>query len=260
MIRTRLFAVAVVVMALMFSTLACCCGVPEAVQEGFGMDWPWSGPVVRGSGNVIEVSRDEQGFSGISLRGSSRLVVDQGDTESVVIQAEDNVIPYLETRVEGSLLVIGTKPGTILRPTRPIIFRVTVRNLDHLQVSGSGDAEGAGLEVGRLLISVSGSGSVDLADLEAESVEGRVSGSGTIDLAGSARSQDLVISGSGDYRARGVQSVEADVRVSGSGSATLSVTERLDVTITGSGSVRYAGDPTVRSSVTGSGTIQQIGE
>ena len=118
MTRRRLAAMTVVLLALLLATLGCGCGIPEAVREGTGMEWPWSGAVVRGSGDVVEVPRDMTGFSGVSLRGSGRLVVDQGETESVLIQAEDNIIPYLETRVEGSSLVIGTKTGARLRPTR----------------------------------------------------------------------------------------------------------------------------------------------
>jgi hypothetical protein len=245
-------------LGLLLSSLACCCGVPAAIREGLEGGWPLT--VVRGSGDVVEVQRDVTSFSGVALRGIGHLYVEQGEAVEVTIEAEDNLVPYLETWVDGAKLVISTRERVHLRPTRPIVIRVTLVDLDRLEVSGSGDAEGDGLVVGDISFSVSGSGHVVFTDLEAEDVDARISGSGTIDLSGQARSQELNISGSGDYRAERFETEEADVRISGSGSAILNVSERLEAKISGSGSVRYTGSPSVESSVTGSGSVRRLAD
>jgi hypothetical protein len=253
----KLTLVAGAALALLLSSLACC-GVPDLVREGIRVDWPWT--IVRGSGDIGVERRTETGFSGVALRGIGHLVVEQGDKESVQIEAEDNLLPYLETRVEGTMLIVETRSGVHLRPTHPIVVRVAVDDLDRLEVSGSGDVEGDGLEVDDLALVVTGSGGVALSGLKADALQARISGSGTAEVSGAAESLDLTISGSGDYRGRNLAAAEADVRISGSGSALVNASDRLDATITGSGSVRYVGSPTLQSTVTGSGSIRQAGE
>lgn len=209
---------------------------------------------------MVEVMREVSGFTGISLRGVGHLYVEQGETDGLRIEAEDNVTPYLESRVEGTTLVLATRTGVRLRPTRPIVFRVTLRDLAKLEISGSGDAEADGIEADDLSVTVSGSGNASLSDLEADRLRVMISGSGSVETSGRVQEQELTISGSGEYRARDLDSVEATVRVSGSGSATLRVSDSLDATVSGSGSVRYVGTPAVQSRVTGSGSVRQVGD
>ena len=218
-------------------------------------------PGVRGSGKVVEEERSVSDFTGVALSGIGNLYIEVGDEEALRIEAEDNLLPYLETEVRGTTLEITTRENVNLLPLRPINFYLTVKALDTITVSGSGHAEAPGLQAEQFFATVSGSGSVKMAGLEAEALTATVSGSGGLDIAGGeVEMQDITLSGSGKYEAKGMESAEADVRLSGSGSATVRVRDRLDVTISGSGSVRYVGDPTVRETVSGSGGVSQIGD
>ena len=255
----KVISLAGAALVLLFSTLACCCGVPQIVQEGIRGNWP-SWTFVPGSGKVVSEERTETGFSGIALRGIGHLHLEQGETESVEIEAESNLLPYLETRVEGSMLIVEARSGAHLWPTRPIVIRVTVDELDRLEISGSVDAEGDGLRVDDLALIVSGSGDLNLTELEADAIRIRISGSGIVALSGSAQTQDLTINGSGRFRGGDLRTLEADVQISGSGSALINASDRLDATISGSGSVRYVGTPAIQSTVNGSGSIRQTGD
>jgi hypothetical protein len=51
----------------------------------------------RGSGNVITESRVVSGSDEILLSGSGEVVVDVDGTESLTIEAEDNIMPLLTT-------------------------------------------------------------------------------------------------------------------------------------------------------------------
>ena len=237
----------VVALVLAASSLAC----------SFIAGWPG----VRGSGKVVEEERSVSGFTGVALSGIGNLYIEVGDEEALRIEAEDNLLPYLETEVRGTTLEITTRENVNLLPLRPINFYLTVKALDTITVSGSGHAEAPGLQAEQFFATVSGSGSVKMAGLEAEALTATVSGSGGLDIAGGeVEMQDITLSGSGKYEAKGLESAEADVRLSGSGSATVRVRDRLDVTISGSGSVRYVGDPTVRETVSGSGVVSQIAD
>ena len=55
-----------------------------------------------GSGALATETRNVTGFSSIALRGSIDLVVRQGEREAVQVKADDNILPLVQTLVEGS--------------------------------------------------------------------------------------------------------------------------------------------------------------
>ena len=191
--------------------------------------------VVSGSGQVKSEVREVSGFTGIELSGEGEVTIEQGEAESLTVEAEDNVLPVLTSEVNGSVLRLGTRPRTTLMTRNPIRYRVQLPNLTS--------------------ISLSGSGSVSAENLQVNALQVDISGSGTMSLAGSADEQDVEMSGSGRYDAAGLRSRSVTLEISGSGNAAVAASERLRVDISGSGTVTYSGDPTVDQSVSGSGRL-----
>jgi hypothetical protein len=239
------------------------------------------GPAIVGSGQVVSVDRPVSDFDQVELQGLGELEIIQGETESLQVEVEDNLLPYLVTEVHGGRLEIGFHADTplYLRPTRPVRFTLTLKNVTALQVSGSGQihadrlaaerlqlgVSGSGsltvdlLEVASLTNSVSGSGDLRVGRLQAASVETTISGSGNCKLVGETLDQSARVSGSGDYRAFNLQSQTADLHLSGSGSAQTWVANNLEVTLSGSGGVEYYGAPIVSQQVAGSGRVTSLG-
>ena len=85
--------------------------------------------VVSGSGQVKSETRQVSGFTGIELSGNGEVTIEQGDTESLTIEADDNVLPVLTSEVEDSVLRLGTKPRTTVQTRSPIRYRVTLKDL-----------------------------------------------------------------------------------------------------------------------------------
>jgi len=235
------------------SSLACC---------GSVIDLPSFLPsrTVRGSGNLTEETRAARDFDRVALSGIGTLTIEQGEEEGLRIEAEDNLMPYVETEVVGRQLTIGIQPRANLRPTKPIRYSLSVRDLERIEVSGSGDVRAADLQASDLTIVISGAGDADLPGLSADRLTVRLSGAGDLTVTGQVDDQVVHIDGAGTYTARDLASQVAEVDVSGSGSATVRVSERLETTVSGSGSVRYIGDPVVEESVSGAGSVRQIGE
>jgi hypothetical protein len=191
--------------------------------------------MVSGSGEVATETRQVSGFTGIELSGIGEVILDQGESESLTLEADDNVLPVLTSEVEDSVLRLGQKPRTRVNTRNPIRYRVTVKDLASIELSGSGSVVGEGLRA---------------AELRTD-----ISGSGTVRLAGSADEQRVEVSGSGTYNAGDLPGRSVDIDISGSGKATLTVTEQLTVDISGSGTVTYSGDPRIDQSVSGSGRL-----
>lgn len=211
------------------------------------------GPAVRGSGNVATETRAVSGFSEIDLAGIGDVRVEQTGSESLTIEAEDNLLPLLTTEVRNGCLTLGTKEN--LRPTRPIVFRITVDRLEAVRVSGSGDVRVEQLQSPRLDARISGSGRLRVVRLDTPDLDADISGSGSATFAGRADEVRLDVSGSGAFNAADLKAADARVSIAGSGSATVHATERLSADISGSGAVHYLGDPQVSRHVSGSGSI-----
>jgi Putative auto-transporter adhesin, head GIN domain len=191
-------------------------------------------PGVEGSGNVITESREVSGFNEIVLGGTGRVVVDVTGTESLTIEAEDNIMPLLETRVRDGRLRLETTRS--ISPTVEIVYTITAATLEGFVISGSGIVEADTIDGTDFRVDISGSGDVE--------AEGTLSGLLSVS-----------ISGSGEFDGESLTAPEGTVDVSGSGNAVVNITEELEVSVSGSGDVEYLGAPSVDSEVSGSGAV-----
>jgi hypothetical protein len=153
------------------------------------------------------------------------------------VTTDDNLLPYIKTEVHGSTLELGTKDMTNVSPTQDLVFKLTVKALEGLEISGSGKA--------------------DVKRLDQDRLQVRISGSGDVSGQGAANDLELRISGSGNYRGQDLKSKRATVGVSGSGSAVISTSETLKADVSGSGSIEYVGDPQVTQNISGSGSVRR---
>lgn len=189
---------------------------------------------VQGSGTVESEQRDVGPFTRIDLTGSPDVDVRVGEPLEVIVETDDNLLPLIETRVEGDTLHVGSTKSYSTR--KGVVIRVRVPSLESVSVQGSGDITATGVA--------------------GESFEAEVTGSGDIVARGTVRSVRATISGSGDIDLSDLRAEDAAVTVRGSGDIEVYATGELDASVVGSGDIRYRGDPSdVRREVTGSGDI-----
>ena len=234
--------------------------------------------LIRGSGDIETEEREIRGVDGVELATIGHLHIKIGSEEKLQIEAEDNILPHIETYVRGGVLIIETERGVQLRPRRSIHYYLTVKELDsiantssgqieapdleaksfYIKCSSSGSIEVGGLDANIVEIRLSSSGGVDLDDVRAEELEVGISSSGSLEIAGGeVEEQDVTLTSSGSYRARRLRSDDARVRISSSGSAYVYVNEYLRASTSSSGSIYYYGDPEVDKHETSSGRVRR---
>ncbi|ASZ14580.1 DUF2807 domain-containing protein [Chitinophaga pendula] len=217
-----------------------------------------SGQRVNGSGNVAKEERQVGEFDGVILRGSMDVYVQQGTAKAAVIEAEDNIIPYIQLDNRGGMLTVDVRKGVNLRTHKGIKIYLTTSTINKAVLSGSGDLalKGPFSSKEKVDVDLSGSGNIT-GNLSGPSVEVGISGSGNVQLKGSTKDFELHTSGSGDFDGGDLLSENALVKISGSGNAKVHASVRLETNISGSGDVRYKGSPQIDSRIHGSGSVKK---
>jgi len=215
---------------------------------------------VLGSGEVVTETRRVSGFTAVELSGIGNLIIEQGSKESLEITSEDNILKYLKSSVYGRNLRLGVDDFVSIEPTKEIIYHLTVKNLERIEISGLGNIEIEALETSELDFKISGSGNAYIGNLQAGSLNLEVSGLGNVKIGGSVEDQRIELSGAGNYDAEDLKSSEARIEISGTGKAAMWVENELDVELSGMGNLQYYGSPILSTEMSGMGTVKSLGE
>ena len=217
----------------------------------------WAEAVV-GDGKPASQSRTVADFNAIALNGSIALKLKQGNTASVVVRGDSNLLSLVETVVESNQsLQLRWKRGTSVRSQLPVVVEVTAPQVRAVASAGSGDIEIDAMKVPRLSLSIKGSADLRASGLHTDELAVSLAGSGDLTLAGQASRVSIELSGSGDVDAGELRSDDVTVGIAGSGDVTVHATRKLAASIAGSGDVLYSGDPSVQRSVAGSGSVRK---
>lgn len=214
--------------------------------------------VVRGNGDMITQSRNVDHFSGIKLLGSMDVTLIKSDKTSVEVEADENIMPYIETYVEDGNLVIKMKDNISINSHHDINVRVSCSQIKSLRIAGSGNINGEGKFTSddAMDIEVVASGNLKL-DLNAPSVKVGVVASGNADLSGETKSIDISNTASGNVNASELKAEDAKVSITGSGEVHVYASVKLDASIMGSGNISYKGGAAVTQKILGSGEISK---
>ena len=238
------------------------------------------GKIVQKSGKIITEERDVKNFTAVDLRCSGEMTLTQGNEESLIIEAPEDIMPLIESDVRSGRLVLDLKRTSLFglfKREHSIKFTLVMKEIEEANISGSGtisatdlkskdleiningsgEFEIKGLKADELDVKLSGSGDFEIRDFYGKGIEVTITGSGEGEISGQVDNQKIKISGSGEYEASGLESKSVYVTISGSGDTEIKVSEELEVNVSGSGDVVYHGHPRVRSNVSGSGDIRQ---
>jgi hypothetical protein len=208
---------------------------------------------VKGSGDIVKEEREVSSFTKIELRTHGDVYFKQGDTHSLRIETDDNLLDFVKTEIDNDVLVIYTEKNICPEKLR---LDLILQNIDGIEISGSGNIKCINdLQAKDLDIKISGSGDIRIPSLQANFIDIEVSGSGDIFMEGNATKILAEINGSGDVKCLGLKVKSAKIEINGSGDFAIEAEERLDVEIAGSGNIEYRGNPSIQKDILGSGDI-----
>ena len=213
---------------------------------------------VTGSGVPATEDRAIGAVDEVTLSGMGNLVVTPGESPSLAVTADDNLLPLIEARTSGRRLHLTTRSGYAVTAKTPVTYTLTVPRLEKVSLPGSGTVKVSRFGGDKLAVRLSGSANATFRELDYHDLSLHLSGSGTVTLDGVATKASVKVSGSGDVDASELRSLTGDVQVSGSGKVKVWATQSINARVSGSGDVRYRGEPKVEKKVSGSGKVKPM--
>ncbi len=204
---------------------------------------------------------DVSGFDRIQIDTFGEFIIEQGDQESLSIEAPRDYLRYVTTEVNNGRLVIGMRRGFLGTPIQHVTYTLTVKDLSEISISGAAAVKVFELDTEQFNVNLSGAGSVEVDTLTARDLNVNLTSAGAIVVAGAVDKQQVTISGVGSYEAGDLRSNSTQILLTGAGSAVVWAEQDLSVNVTGVGSVSYFGDdPQVSQNVSGLGSVNSKGK
>jgi len=211
---------------------------------------------IEGSGNIVTEKRQTGDFKGISVGGSFEVELRSGPVTSVEVEADDNLIKLIETRVSGDMLKIETRDHFSINDGH---YKVYITAPEIRKIKSSGAANVKALDVlksdSKISLDASGAGNIK-AEVDAPEVETEASGAGNVEVTGRTKGYTARASGSGNIKSSKLLSENTDAEASGAGSVHVHASVNLKANASGAGSVYYRGGGSVNKSVSGAGSVK----
>ena len=214
-----------------------------------------------GSGNTKTQERNISGIKSVSVSAGMNLYIEQAGSESLRIEADDNVIPKILTEVKDGHLEIKYKPWIFgfggINITSPVNIYLTVADIDAIKASSGANVQSSMLNTDNLKITLS-SGSSGKVEMQVSKLIVDLSSGSNLKVSGIADAQEADLSSGVNYDAYGLKSREAALDVSSGAVADINVSERLDVDISSGATVRYIGTPQIVSNISSGGNLKNV--
>lgn len=211
-----------------------------------------AGRRIRGSGHVITENRSESGFNSIDVSGAIDVYVKQDSSTSVKVEADDNIVEYIEVHTNGSTLEIYTENNIRLKPSNKIKVYVTNPQYKGFQVSGASSirSENEITSPDVLHVDLSGASEGRL-ELNAPKVSVNLTGASNANIRGKTKDFEGGASGASEIRGFDLLTENADVDASGASSIEIYASVKIAGQASGASSINYKGS--AQSSVDKSG-------
>lgn len=200
-----------------------------------------SSEAVKGDGKATDEHRGlTDTFTSVRASGIDHLDIVCGHrNDGVDLNADSNILPLLETKVEDGVLQIQPKDGTAFSSITPIRVKLNMCVIKALKMSGQ----------------VNGT----LKEVDANDLKVKLSGASTLVADGTAASLDLVGSGACHIDCRALAANHARITVSGANQTYVNPKEELEIDASGACQVYYVGSPAITKDLSGACSVQKLG-
>lgn len=213
---------------------------------------------IQGSGKEATDNRKIAEFTKLDIAGSFNVTLVQDSSNSVTINADDNILSIIKTDVSGDKLKISTDNKNICS-AKEVTITIGMRNIKSISASGAVQLTSNGrINAADLDLHLSGATKVDM-DIAAANIETEGSGVTDITLKGQASSHSVQLSGSGKLSAFDFVVGSYSIETSGQSDCEVNVLNELNINSTGASDIKYKGNPaTIHKNKTGALSLIKV--
>lgn len=210
---------------------------------------------IDGNGYVVTEKRILNDFTEIQITGMFEVILAEGEP-AISIEADENLIPYIITNVNGEQLEINT--NNVHLDGEKLAITIYYDDLEELKVSGAIElSTQQTLHSNKFKLDVTGAAKGEI-DIDVNELRVEISGGAELVLVGTADAAEYEINGAGEIDAFDLKTDEAMVDIAGAGEINLFAEKELDVEISGAAEVNYKGSPKVSEDISGAGAIHHL--
>lgn len=210
-----------------------------------------------GSGEIVSETRTVDSFDGISVSGGFDVEIRTGASPAVVVEADDNIIKYIETEVSGRTLKIRTKRNRSLNNVHMKVF-ITASTLKSISASASADVEVQDVLMNPSKISFRASSGASInSEIDTPEAEAVASSGSTISLQGKTRNYKAGASSGSGIRSRELLSENSRVTASSGSSVTVHASVTLSIRASSGSDVDYYGPASLTNNVSSGASVSK---
>ncbi|MCG2418278.1 DUF2807 domain-containing protein [Aequorivita sp. F47161] len=211
-----------------------------------------------GNGNVVTEER-EVTADFTEVRGSTGLEVylTQGAENKIVVEADENLLQYIETDIEDGKLHIKTSQNIGRSKSKKV--HVTYTELTNIEASSGAEVIGNSVIKSQNLRLRSSSGSELKVEVFAQDLTAKSSSGSDLEILGKATSLNADASSGSEINAKNLLIVNCKAEASSGAEVTVNVKETLETNASSGGEINYYGNPTsVNSNKSSSGSVNKM--
>ncbi len=197
---------------------------------------------VKGDGNVTTTDRELNGeFNAIEVSRGLDVYLTQGDTESIRVQADENLQEIIVVEIENGVLNIYAEENISSAASKKIM--VNFKNIDRISTSSGSDVISTTMIKANDLEIYTSSGSDVELEVEVENLICESSSGSDIKLSGSTNTFRAEASSGSDIKAGNLKAVKTKAEANSGADITVNTSEELTASANSGGDIRYYGNP-----------------
>jgi hypothetical protein len=195
----------------------------------------------RGSGRIISETKSVSNFNAIKVSNSIDVEIMQGDKTEVIVEADDNVINFVEVKSINNELYISYKSGTTIMNSQ-VVVKVTAPEFTKIKASASSTVLGKNTLSTSNTFEVNASSSSEITiEVDAPTVKLDANSSAEINISGKTKNIFIEASSSAAINAENLKAETAEATANSSGSIYVFASVQLKANASSSGEVAYTG-------------------
>ncbi len=208
-----------------------------------------------GSGNIIKQDRNTDPFKGISAGSAFEVEINSGSSNMVTVECDDNLMPYIKTKVVNGVLKISTSQMRGFNDAHMKVY-VTAQEINFIDASGAATIKANSELKSADIMNIESSGAATIkATVDAPQIFAEATGASTIELTGRTKQYTAKASGSAGLKTTDLQSETTEVTASGASSAHIHASVSLTATASGAANIHYRGAGSLKKKASGAANI-----